>query len=402
MTLPHHVPSAVASALALSMVLVACATDPEPRPAGPEPSAARPEPSSAPTPTDRGDGPSALDNPNDPAFPPPLIDPDDLVSGGPPPDGIPPIDDPQLEQADLVDWLSETEPVLSLTVGDETRGYPLQIMTWHEIVNDTVDGTPVAVTYCPLCNSGVAFLREVDGRRLDFGTSGMLYADNLVMYDRQTESLWPQLTGEASVGVLTGSTLEAIPVGVTGWAQFRDAHPEALVLTRDTGFSRSYGSNPYVGYDKPNGGLLVEPPDGRDRRLQVKERVIGIRIGTDTIAVPRSEVASAGVLTLKLGSRELVLWHQPGQASALDTSEIQDGDDIGTVGVFQPRIGHQKLTFTTSGDGFVDAETGSTWNALGEATKGPLAGRRLAAQQHLDTFWFAWVAFQPETDIYEG
>jgi len=166
--------------------------------------------------------PSALDDPADPVFPEPLIDLDHLVSGGPPPDGIPPIDDPQFEPRGV--WLGEHEPLLSLTVGGETRGYPLQVMTWHEIVHDTAGGIPVAVTYCPLCNSGVAFERHVGRRLLDFGTSGMLYADDLVTYDRQTESLWPQLTGQASVGVLTGTRLEAIPMGVVGWGQFRTAH----------------------------------------------------------------------------------------------------------------------------------------------------------------------------------
>jgi hypothetical protein len=133
-----------------------------------------------------------------------------------------------------VDWLEDDEPVLSLTVDHETRAYPLQVMTWHEIVNDTVADVPVAVTYCPLCNSGVAFERRAAGRLLDFGTSGLLYADNLVMYDRQTESLWPQLTGRAAVGVLTGTQLKAIPMGIVGWADFRAAHPDAQVLTRVT------------------------------------------------------------------------------------------------------------------------------------------------------------------------
>jgi len=126
-----------------------------------------------------------------------------LVAGGPPPDGIPPIDHPKFQPAPAVDWLEDAEPVLALTVGGETPAYPLQVMTWHEIVNDTVGGVPVAVTYWPLSNSGVAFHRRVDARLMDFGTSGLLYADNLVMYDRQTESLWPQLTGQAAVGVLT-------------------------------------------------------------------------------------------------------------------------------------------------------------------------------------------------------
>jgi hypothetical protein len=377
-------------AAALVLLVGACGTGTD----GP-----RPNGGADPLGSAREEVPSALDNPADPAFPDPLIDLDHLVSGGPPPDGIPPIDDPKFQPADQVDWLEGQEPLLSLTVGEESRGYPLQVMTWHEIVNDTVGGTPVTVTYCPLCNSGVAFHRQVGERLLDFGTSGMLYADNLVMYDRQTESLWPQLTGQASVGALTGTQLEAIPIGVVGWDQFRTAHPDALVLTRDTGFDRDYGRNPYTGYDDPDGGLLVEPPGGRDERLPVKERVIGIQVGNDALAVTRDRVARTGVLPVQVGGTDLVILHQPGQASALDADRVSDGQDIGSVGVFQPRVGARTVTLSRQGGEFVDDQTGSRWNILGEAIAGPLKGRYLPAQRHLDTFWFAWVAFQPETRL---
>ncbi len=369
---------------------------------GPERPAAPPPASAQSTPDASGDAPSALEDPANPAFPAPLIELEHLVAGGPPPDGIPPIDHPNFQPADTVDWLDASEPVLALTVGGETRAYPLQIMTWHEIVNDTVGGVPVAVTYCPLCNSGVAFHRRVDGAVLNFGTSGMLYADNLVMYDRQTQSLWPQLTGQASVGVMTGTQLTAIPMGVVGWNQFLDAHPEALVLTRDTGHERDYGSNPYPGYDTPDGGLLVEPPGGRDPRLPVKERVIGIRLGDQAVAVPRQTIADADVLTLTLAGREIVLWHRSGQRSALDEDTIAKGDEIGTVGVFDPQLGGRRLTFTAGQNGFRDTQTGSTWNALGEAIAGPLQGRRLEKVTHLDSFWFAWVAFQPDTTFHSS
>lgn len=353
-----------------------------------------------PAPAARRDAPSALTDPANPSFPPPLIELGDLVAGGPPPDGIPPIDHPNFEPADSVDWLEADEPVLALTVAGETRAYPLQIMAWHEIVNDTVGGVPVAVTYCPLCNSGVAFRRHVDGRLLDFGTSGLLYADNLVMYDRQTESLWPQFTGQASVGALTGTQLTAIPMGVVGWDEFVAAHPDGLVLTRDTGYDRDYGRNPYPGYDDPDGGLLVEPPGGRDPRLPAKERVIGIRLGDLAVAVPRQTIADAGVLSLTAGGREVVLWHRPGQRSALDANTVAAGVEIGTVGVFDPRLRDRRLTFTAGPDGFHDAQTGSTWNVLGEAVAGPLRGRRLEPVSYLDTFWFAWVAFQPDTTLH--
>ena len=348
------------------------------------------------------EGPSALDDPRHPDLPEPLIDLDHLASGGPPPDGIPSIDDPKFAPVSEIDWLEDDEPVLSLTFNDETRAYPLQVMTWHEIVNDTVDGVPVAVTYCPLCNSGVAFERLVGDRLLDFGTSGLLYVDNLVMYDRQTESLWPQLTGRASVGVLTGTQLQAIPMGVVGWKQFRESHPEALVLTRDTGVVRPYGTNPYFWRDDdPNGDLFVDPPGGTDGRLPVKERVVGITRSGESVAIRRSRVAEERVVELRVGGRDLVAWHQPGQSSAFDADRFSEGREVGSVGVFRPVLDGRHLTFAVRDGRVVDEQTGSTWNVLGEATSGQLKGSRLPDVVHLDTFWFAWVGFRPDTRLVE-
>ncbi len=342
---------------------------------------------------------SALDDRNDPSFPDPLIDPDEVKSGGPPPDGIPPIDDPTFERADRVDWLEDTEPVLSLTVGGETRAYPLRVLTWHEIVNDTVGGVPVTVTYCPLCNSGVAFERRIDGELFTFGTSGMLYADNLVMYDRTTESLWPQLTGLASIGALTGTQLVAIPMGTVGWADFLEDHPTARVLSQDTGFDRPYGTNPYVGYDDPDGDVLFALPGALDERLPIKERVIGLSDGDAHVAVARQALRDRPPLELRVGDRTVVLWLRAGQASALDEREISEGADIGTVGVFSPRLDGRRLHFYSIGDQVLDRETGSTWNVLGRATEGSLEGSRLDLVQHLDTFWFAWAQFHPDTAL---
>jgi hypothetical protein len=344
------------------------------------------------------DVPSALRNMRDPAFPPPLIDPGEILSGGPPPDGIPAIDRPTFTRASDVTWLGNAEAVLVLTVGGQTRGYPVQIMTWHEIVNDTIAGIPVAVTFCPLCNSGVAFERTVGGRVLSFGTSGRLYADNLIMYDRQTESLWPQLTFTAAVGLLTGTKLTPHVLQAVAWREFRAAHPHAWVLSRDTGFDRDYGRNPYASYDDPQQPLLFPLPQ-EDRRERLKERVIGIGDGATAVAVLRSTVAAAGVLEVTVGGRDLIVWHRPGQASALDNYAVGTGRDIGTVGVFDPVLDGRRLHFTATSAGFRDTETGSTWDVLGRATAGPLAGRTLTAQRHLDTFWFAWAAFQPRTTI---
>src|ERR687891_499890 len=154
-----------------------------------------------------------------------LVPLDEIISGGPPPDGIPAIDRPAfVSPSEAARWLVPKEPVLAVQVKGDARAYPLQILMWHEIVNDVVGGVPVTVTYCPLCNSGIVFERVVDGTTLDFGTSGKLYKSDLVMYDRQTESLWSHFTGQAVIGTLTGAQLELIPMSTVSWSDWLDAH----------------------------------------------------------------------------------------------------------------------------------------------------------------------------------
>lgn len=346
----------------------------------------------------REDVPSALDDPRDESFSDPLIDPDAIRSGGPPPDGIPPIDEPRFVAADDVDFLEDTEPVLALTVGEETRAYPVQVLIWHEIVNDTLDGVPVSVTYCPLCNSSIAYDRRLDGRVLDFGTSGQLFNSALVMYDRQTESLWSHFTGEAVVGHLTGAELETFPMSTVGWATFRDANPDALVLSRETGFSRRYGSNPYPGYDDVESSPFLF--DGVvDDRLAAKDRVIGIADGDTSIAVHLDLLRDERIVEVDGDDEELIVWHVDGSVSALDRANVADGRDVGSTGVFSPVLDGDRLEFRSVARGFEDAGTGSVWNILGEAVSGPLAGERLTQIEHVDTFWFAWAAFQPDTRL---
>ncbi len=204
------------------------------------------------------------------------------MSGGPPPDGIPAIDRPQFVTTAVADgWLKAVEPVLALQVNGDARAYPLQILIWHEIVNDTVGGRPVAVTYCPLCNSGLVFDRVVDGRTLDFGTSGKLYQSDLLMYDRQTHSLWAQMEGRAVVGERAGTQLARVPANTISYGDFKAVYPAGRVLSRETGHARAYGLNPYEAYDRPDGTpfLFRGQPD---RRRPPKERVDGITIGQVT------------------------------------------------------------------------------------------------------------------------
>jgi hypothetical protein len=346
----------------------------------------------------REDVPSALDDPDDKSFPAPLVDPDDLRSGGPPPDGIPAIDQPTFLPTDKVDFLDDVEPVMALQIGDDARAYPMQIMTWHEIVNDTVDGVPVAATYCPLCNTAIAYDRRLGDRVLDFGTSGMLYNSALVMYDRQTESLWSHFTAQAIVGHLAGEELDLYPVAIVSWADWRDAHPDGLVLSRDTGHERDYGRNPYPGYDDVNSPAFLF--DGEvDDRLAAKERVVGIERDGDAVAVLLDELSGRGVLEVEVGGTELVVWVEPGTASALDSGSLAAGKDVGASGVFVPAADGRELSFEPADDGFVDDQTGTRWNVLGHAVEGPLAGAALEPVVHVDTFWFAWGSFLPETRI---
>jgi hypothetical protein len=331
-------------------------------------------------------------------LPDPLVPISELRSGGPPPDGIPPIDDPQFVPVAEVDFLAENEPVMAVEIGGDARAYPVQILIWHEIVNDTVGGVPLAVTYCPLCNSAVAYDRRVDDRVMSFGTSGLLWNSALVMYDRQTETLWSHFNGEAIVGMLTGTELEQFPVATVPWGVWRDAHRDGLVLSRETGFERDYGSNPYPGYDDINSRPFLFEGEV-DGRFTAMTRVVGIEHQGSAVAVPLISLREQGVVAVSIGGQHLTVWWAPGTASALDEGAIADGDDIGATGVFVPVIDGVALTFTASDGGFTDDQTGSAWNLFGAAVSGPLTGRQLVPVAHVDTFWFAWSAFRPDTVV---
>lgn len=341
---------------------------------------------------------SALTNPAAKNLPKPLVDVRRLVSGGPPPDGIPSINEPKFDRAGDVDYLASREPVLALEIGGEARAYPVQVLIWHEIAIDTVGGVPVVVSYCPLCNSALAFDRRAAGRVLTFGVSGRLYNSDLVMFDRQTRSLWPQLEGRAVAGVLTGTRLRAYPVQTVPWGEWRDAHPDGLVLNRNTGHDRAYGQNPYTSYDRPGTKpfLLDVDPDGR---LPAKARVVGLGEGRDAVAVTTDRLLRDGTLELSVRGSPVVLFAEPGQASALDKATIAAGRDVGVTGAFSPLLGGRHLTFVRSNGGFVDKQTGTTWSVLGRGERGPLTGSQLRPVTFVDTFWFAWALFQPATHI---
>ena len=320
-------------------------------------------------------------------------------SGGPGRDGIPPIDKPRyVSQASADQWLADNEPVLLVEVAGAARAYPVQILTWHEVVNDRLAGRPIAVTFCPLCNSSVVFDRRIDGRELTFGTTGNLRKSDLVMWDRQTESWWQQFSGEALVGELTGQQLTPLASQTVSWKDFRERFPRGDVLSRDTGFSRDYGRNPYEDYDTPD-----EEPflfDGEtDRRLPAKERVAAVFVGDSATVVPFSRLRREGVASFEVEETPVVVMFKAGVASALDEAQISQSEDVGTSSAFDRRLNGRVLSFERRGDTIVDRQTGSRWDITGRATAGPLRGERLTPVRHDQQFWFALAAFLPEARI---
>lgn len=325
---------------------------------------------------------------------------EEILSGGPPRDGIPSIDAPIfIGQAEAAAWLAGNEPVLAVEIEGEARAYPLQILTWHEIVNDTINGVPVVVTFCPLCNSAIVFERRIEGEVYEFGTSGLLRHSDLIMYDRTTESLWQQLTGEAIVGDMVGQQLAFLPASLVSFNDFRAAYPAGVILSRETGHNRRYGQNPYVGYDTigENPFLFQGEPDGR---LPAMERVVTVALDGIDVAYPLSVLAPVGVINDRQGEQDLVVFYTAGVSSALGEAIIAEGADVGGTGVFDPHLEGQFLTFKSEEGHILDEQTGSLWNILGQATAGPLAGNSLTPIVHGDHFWFAWAAFKPDTIVY--
>lgn len=260
---------------------------------------------------------------------------DEIMSGGPGKDGIPAIDNLRFLPAAEITDVAATEPVVGFHAGAQWRAYPLRILMWHEIVNDTVGDIPVAVTYCPLCNSAIVFDRRVSGRTLSFGTTGNLRNSDLVMYDRETESWWQQFTGEAIVGSLTGALLEALPSRVESFVAFKArAGDAALVLVPTDPQARPYGRNPYAGYDTSRRPFLYDGPSPEGIAPLARVIVVG-KEAWSLEALQRARCIEADWILLH--------W-SPGQTSALDSATISEGRDIGNV-VVQRR----------TADRFVDA-----------------------------------------------
>lgn len=274
-----------------------------------------------------------------------IVNPNLLRAGGPPKDGIPSIDTPQFVSVqEANEWMSDDELVLVLQYQGIKRVYPLHILVWHELVNDVVAGDALLITWCPLCGSAIAFDRTVNGEVLEFGVSGKLFNSNLVMYDRNTDTYWSQIDGIAIIGELTSTQLENIPVDVVEWSGWRDAHPDSEVLSRDTGHSRRYGNDPYGGYYVDS--RLIFPVENTDDRLHPKDVVFGIEVDGVFAAFREDALKREGVVE--------------GEVNGVLVRAIRD--DIGIVDITR------------------------------EDTREVLGRER--------DFWFAWLAFHPETLVF--
>ena len=309
---------------------------------------------------------------------------DKIKSGGPPPDGIPSIDDPKFTEADNENHVADSDIVLGLEINGEAKAYPLSILVWHEIVNDNVGGVPVAVTYCPLCFTNQVFERVLDGQSVEFGTSGKLYNSNLVMYDRMTGTYWSQGLGLAIKGELTGQSLNIIPFDVITWGDWKKLYPDTVVLTTNTGHIRAYGVDPYGDYyTDPR---IIFPVEYRDDRMHPKEIILGFHEGLVFKAYKQQDVESSIVINDQVNNEPILLVSlYSGNARSFD--RMVDGEI---------------LEFTYKDNKIVDINTNSEWNYDGVSISGELEGTELERLAFNPGFWFEWIAFHPETQVYGG
>lgn len=320
--------------------------------------------------------------------------------GGPGKDGIPSLTLPRLVPAPLPSQaFSPGEPLIVYRDGKVARAYPLSLLMWHEIVNDTVNGHSIAVTFCPLCNAAIIFDRRVDERVLEFGVSGLLRNSDMIMYDRQTQSWWQQFTGECLAGKLAGRKLQIVPSEVVSYLDFRKAYPAGQILSTDTGYHRAYGTNPYEGYDQSAKPFLYDGPI--DPRLPAMERVLGVISGTDARAYPYTLLEKYAVINDNIGGKPIVVISGARTLSILDQALISKSKNVLAPRIFQARVGNRNLTFGFQRDKMTDHQTGSTWNVSGSCEAGPLRGSVLSpVPAAFSSFAFAWFAFHPESTVY--
>jgi hypothetical protein len=324
---------------------------------------------------------------------------------------FPKIDYPQfLEMKQGLEAFFMHEPVISVEIGGKAKAYPLNMLTTHEISNDTLGATPILATYCPLCNSGVVFDRRIliGGKQevLEFEVSGMLRKSDMVMLDTETESLWQQFMGESIVGTFTGTYLDVIPSLIISVEEFFTRYPGGLILSNESSNAtenQSYGNNPYVGYDSEDGLPYDRFFSNRDvdSRLPSMERVIDIEVDGSYKIYPFSKIASLGIINDNFKGVQVVLFHSRQTVSATDAGQISQSRSIGSVTAFSPVVNDKVLTFKIKNGIFRDKQTKSSWDITGFCYDGEMKGSRLMILPHSNHFSFVWLAFHPDSEIYQ-
>jgi len=276
-----------------------------------------------------------------------LVSPTAIERGGPPRDGIPTIDFPKFTRAENTHWLRPEDRVLGLVRNGVARAYPVAILNWHEIVNDRIFGEPITITYCPLCGTGIAFESTVNGRKLRFAVSGLLYNSDVLLYDRETESLWSQIMATAVTGQLKGSKLTSVVLQHTSWGDWKGRHPDTTVLSRETGIARDYMRNPYQGY--ADNRRIWFSVASKDKQLHPKAWVVGVQRSANFKAYPFDELAQTnGVVKDQLGGEAITIHYDKANRSARITD--QNNEEIPTI----------------------------------------------------SAYWFAWYAFHPDTEVFRA
>jgi len=302
-------------------------------------------------------------------------------------DCFPSVDQPKfltVEEGSRV-WLDDDE-VIGLVYDGVAKAYPLKMVDYHHIVNDMFGDEPIAVTRCALCDTSVAYKRVIGGAETELGVLGTLLDSCLVMYDRGSNTSWTQIGGDAIDGELVGETLNAIELEHMTWGQWKEKYPDTLVLSKDTGgFMRGYDTNIYKLSKYTTNEEIHFPIRVNDNRLHPKEVVFGVKVGDNFKAYPRELVAEAGVINDKLERTDILVVYD------LKT---------GLVRVFSRKIDGRVLSFEQTDGGVFDRETGSRWNFEGEAVSGEYRGKRLEKLYALESYWFAWSAYYPATDLF--
>ena len=325
----------------------------------------------------------------------------EIIEGGPGKDGIRSIDAPNFNSIQEAEkWLHAREPVIAFISGEEAKAYPLQILMYHEIVNDQVNGQAVAVTYCPLCNAAMVFARLHKGELLEFGVSGKVHTSNLVMYDRSSESWWLQFTGNGVVGKYTGEQLQLLPSQIVSFEQFKSAYPNGLVLSKQTGFDKKYGVNPYTDYDSRQLPYHWFFRKTLDTRLVAMERVLGVVTENGVRAYPFSALNAVPLLQEQIDDQPVLVVSKKGIASAVDKKLIRESKDTLAAAAYSRVVDDKVLDFKLVGTEIIDSQTNSSWSLFGEAVAGPLRGKRLVKLDRGVYFAFVWLDFYPQSQIY--